>query len=75
MKIIGLNHGEFNSSAALCVNSKILAGAAEERFTRQKKTKAFPTNALNFCLSFNSQLTLMKPQHVIYGLYVSFTDD
>ena len=29
----------------------VVAGAAEERFVRQKKTKIFPKNALNFCLS------------------------
>ena len=51
MKIVGLNHGEFNSSAALVVDGCVVAGAAEERFVRQKKTKIFPKNALNFCLS------------------------
>lgn len=50
--IIGLNHGEFNSSAALCQDGIITAGALEERFIRQKKTKLFPENALNYCLSY-----------------------
>jgi carbamoyltransferase len=50
MKIIGLNFGEFNSSAALCHKSQIIAGAPEERFIRQKKTKLFPKNALDYCL-------------------------
>ena len=50
MKIIGLNFGEFNSSAAGCIKGKIIAGCAEERFIRQKKTKIFPYNSFKFCL-------------------------
>ena len=42
MKIIGLNHGEFNSSATLCIDGLIKTAAPEERFTRKKKTKSFP---------------------------------
>ena len=51
MKIVGLNHGEYNSSAALVVDGEVVAAAAEERFVRQKKTKNFPGNSLKFCLS------------------------
>ena len=51
MKIIGINHGEYNSSAALLKDGLIIAAAPEERFLRQKKTKKFPKNALQFCLS------------------------
>ena len=51
MNIIGLNHGEINSSAAIAVDGNIVAAAPEERFIRQKKTKNFPKNALQFCLS------------------------
>ena len=51
LKIIGLNHGELNSSAALSKSGKIIAAAPEERFIRKKKTKNFPKNALKFCLS------------------------
>ena len=36
MKIIGLNHGEYNASAALCDGGLITAAAPEERFIRQK---------------------------------------
>ncbi|RZD44400.1 MAG: hypothetical protein CXT78_06685 [Thaumarchaeota archaeon] len=51
MIILGLNHGEINSSAVLLKNGKILAGAPEERFIRIKKTKSFPKNSIEFCLS------------------------
>lgn len=50
MKFIGINFGEFNSSVALCQEDDNLVGAPEERFTRQKKTKLFPHNALKYCL-------------------------
>ncbi len=50
MRILGLNHGEINSSAAILVDGVVRAAAAEERFTRQKKTKAFPYHAARYCL-------------------------
>ena len=53
MKIVGLNYGEYNSSASLVVDGDVAAASAEERFTRQKKTKSFPKKALQFCLSHN----------------------
>ena len=40
MCILGLNHGEINSSAALLNNSQIIAATGEERFSRIKKTKS-----------------------------------
>ena len=52
MIILGLNHGEINSSAVIVEDGKIIAGAPEERFSRQKKTKAFPQQAINFCLEY-----------------------
>jgi carbamoyltransferase len=57
MKIVGLNHGEIDSSAVLVVDGRVVAGSAEERFNRQKKSKVFPTQALRFCLD-SSGLTL-----------------
>ncbi|HIE02602.1 MAG TPA: hypothetical protein EYP59_20345 [Thiotrichaceae bacterium] len=50
MLILGLNHGEIGSSAALYKDGEIIAGAPEERFNRQKKTRKFPDNAIKFCL-------------------------
>lgn len=50
MNIIGLNHGEIDSSAALVADGKVVAGSAEERFNRQKKSKSFPHKSLQFCL-------------------------
>lgn len=52
MIILGLNHGEINSSAAIVQDGKVVTGAAEERFNRQKRTKAFPRQAIEYCLSY-----------------------
>lgn len=50
MLAVGLNHGEINSSAAILKDGRIIAGAPEERFSRLKRTNAFPQGALEFCL-------------------------
>jgi len=52
MIVIGLNHGEINSSAALFLGRAIVAGAPEERFNRQKLTRLFPHQAIRYCLNF-----------------------
>ena len=52
MLIVGLNHGEINSSAAVFHQGGIRAGAPEERFNRQKLTRLFPAGALNYCLNY-----------------------
>jgi carbamoyltransferase len=51
MRIMGLNHGEFNSSAALIERGHILFAAPEERFNREKRTKKFPSAAIEFVLN------------------------
>lgn len=48
--VLGLNHGEINSSAALIEDGRIIAGCPEERFNRQRRTKAFPHQSVEFCL-------------------------
>jgi carbamoyltransferase len=40
----------FDSAAALVTDSEIAAAVAEERFTGEKSTGAFPRNAILFCL-------------------------
>jgi carbamoyltransferase len=51
MIVLGLNHGEINSSAAIVKDGEVIAGSPEERFTRQKKTKVFPSNSVRYCLN------------------------
>ncbi|MBL4652853.1 MAG: hypothetical protein JKY53_08305, partial [Flavobacteriales bacterium] len=50
MIILGLNHGEYNSSAAIVKDGKLVAGSCEERYNRQKKTKEFPKESVKYCL-------------------------
>ena len=50
MKIIGINHDMYISSAALIVDGKIVSAIAEERLTREKMTRSFPHNAIRHCL-------------------------
>ncbi len=53
MLILGLNHGEINSSAALYKSGKIISASPEERFSRQKQTNKFPNLSIRFCLEVN----------------------
>lgn len=52
MIVLGLNHGEINSSAAIVKDGVVIAGVPEERFNREKLTKLFPHNALEYCLDY-----------------------
>jgi carbamoyltransferase len=49
-KILGISAFYHDSAAALTVGGKIISAAQEERFTRNKHTPDFPTNAIKFCL-------------------------
>ncbi len=51
MKILGLNAGEFNTSASILIKGEITAAVQEERFTRNKFTKEFPYNSIRYCLA------------------------
>jgi len=50
MKILGLSSNYHDASAALVVDGKLIAAAAEERFTLQKHDPNFPVLAAEFCL-------------------------
>lgn len=48
--VLGLSFFFHDSAAAWVRDGRILAAAAEERFTRQKHTSVFPARAIEFCL-------------------------
>lgn len=50
MKILGLCYDVWMASAALIEDGKVIAAAPEERFTRIKREREFPKNAIDFCL-------------------------
>lgn len=49
-KILGISAFYHDSAAAVTIGGKIIAAAQEERFTREKHTPDFPTNAIRYCL-------------------------
>jgi carbamoyltransferase len=49
-KILGISAFYHDSAAALTIGDEIVAAAQEERFTREKHTPDFPTNAIKYCL-------------------------
>ena len=49
--VLGLSAFYHDSSACLLRDGQIVAAAQEERFTRKKGDDAFPSNAIEFCLT------------------------
>ena len=54
MKILGIGHDLWISSAFLVVNGELLGGFPEERLNRQKGFQGFPLNSIDKLLSLNS---------------------
>jgi carbamoyltransferase len=52
----------FDSAAALVRDGEVIAAAAEERFTGDKATGAFPVQAIQYCLEAGN----LKPEDVDY---------
>src|SRR5438045_3256121 len=52
----------FDSAAALVTGGEVVAAAAEERFTGEKATGAFPVHAIRYCL----EAAKLKPGMVDY---------
>ena len=49
--ILGISAFYHDSAAALVVDGRVVAAAQEERFTRKKHDPAFPSRAVEYCLS------------------------
>src|SRR5438128_11315572 len=52
----------FDSAAALIRNGEVVGAAAEERFTGEKATGAFPYHAIQYCLEVGN----VKPEQIDY---------
>ena len=50
MKILGISAFYHDSAAALLDDGRIVAAAQEERFTRKKHDRDFPSHAIRYCL-------------------------
>jgi carbamoyltransferase len=64
-KILGISAFYHDSAAAITVGGKIVAAAQEERFTRDKHTPDFPTNAVRYCLD-EAGLTIDELDAVVF---------
>ena len=51
MKILGISAYYHDSAACLVVDGEVVAAAQEERFTRKKHDQAFPSNAIQYCMT------------------------
>lgn len=49
--VLGLNFGTHDAAAAIVIDGAVVAAVEEERFTRVKQTKAFPSRAIDYCLA------------------------
>ena len=49
-RILGICSDVFITSAVLLEDGKVIAGAPEERFNRQKLYRGFPMQAVKYCL-------------------------
>jgi carbamoyltransferase len=54
MNILGINCFAHDTAACLLQDGRLVAFVEEERFNREKHTKAFPDNAVGFCLDQGS---------------------
>ena len=54
MKIIGINHDMFITSAALISDGKIISAIPEERISREKLSRKFPEKAIKEILKINN---------------------
>ncbi len=49
--VLGLNFGTHDAAAAVVHEGRVIAAVEEERLTRVKHTKAFPSDAITYCLA------------------------
>ncbi|MBL4653184.1 MAG: hypothetical protein JKY53_10035 [Flavobacteriales bacterium] len=70
--VLGLSCFYHDSAASLIKNGKIIAAAQEERFTRVKHDKVFPSNAINYCLE-EARIDISDIDAVVYYDIESWT--
>ncbi len=52
MNILGISAYNYDASAALVVDGKVVAAVQEERFRREQQFPGFPSKAASFCLDY-----------------------
>jgi carbamoyltransferase len=65
MKTLGISAFYHDSAAAILEDSRILAAAQEERFTRKRFDAAFPERAIRYCLE-HAGCTLNEVDRIVF---------
>ena len=65
MYILGISAYYHDSAACLLKNGEIVAAVQEERFTRKKQDKAFPCNAIAYCLK-EAKINSSEIENVVF---------
>lgn len=65
MVILGISAYYHDSAAALLVDGRVIAASCEERFSRKKHDKGFPTEAIDFCV----RQAKMEYSHIDYVVF------
>ena len=65
MIILGISAYYHDSAAALIVDGKVIAAACEERFSRKKHDKSFPSASIKYCLKA-ANFNWFAIDHVIF---------
>jgi carbamoyltransferase len=65
MRVLGISAFYHDSAAALVEDSRIVAAAQEERFTRKKHDPSFPHHAIGYCLN-EANVRLEELDHVVF---------
>src|SRR5579863_3007686 len=65
MRILGISAFYHDSAAALVRDGEIVAAAQEERFTRKKHDRGFPTYAVEYCLG-EEGVTIKDVDYIVF---------
>ena len=63
--ILGISAFYHDSAACILCDGKIIAAAQEERFSRQKHDKNFPSNSILYCIK-EARITPNKINEIVF---------
>lgn len=65
-KVLGLSFFFHDSAAALVIDGRVVAAAAEERFTRRKHTNEFPKHTIEYCLEAGGLASINELDAIVF---------
>ncbi len=69
--VLGINHGGHDTSAALMIDGQLVAACEQERYTLDKHSRRFPTEALLDCLK-QAGIELNKIDELAYAFQPNY---